>query len=409
MSKQLEQWLAEPPLADAYGAQRLAARKALQGARWPGRKVEAWKYTSVRALEQWQAADAPVELAPVPVVDGLDCIDLVLGADGLVLPADCPQGLSIAPLLSASAGGKALFGRVKPVRHVFGLVNDLKATQGWVVQVAAGVQIEKPLRVIYRAGAGEQHFRLLVQLEQGAALAVIEQSQDRHDSFCTAFAEYDIGAAARLEHYRLLMNDANALQVGGCHFALHEQAQLNSTLVGFGSALARLDVDVIHAGPHANASMNAIYLLDGQELFDLHSCIEHASPNGTTDEKVRGIVANKARAVFNGRIHIHRHAQKTQAQLNNRNLLLNDGAEVNTKPELEIYADDVRCAHGATVAEIDKKALYYLQSRGIDLAQARIMLNFGFINELVDEMPNQALAQWLRPQLQARFARMSEQ
>lgn len=409
MSKQLEHWLAEPPLADAYGAQRLAARQALQGARWPGRKVEAWKYTPVRALEQLRADGAAGELAAVPAVEGLECLDLVVDAQGLAVPADCPAGLTIVPLMSASAAARSLFGRIKPARHVFGLVNDLKATQGWVVQVADGVRIDQPLRVIYRAGGAEQHFRLLVQLGQGASAVVIEQSQDRRDGFCTAFAEYDVGPSARLEHYRLLMNEANALQLGGCHFALQEAAELNSTLVGFGSALSRLDVDVIHAGPHAHAKLNAIYLLDGQELFDLHSCIEHASPNGSTDEKVRGIVAHKARAVFNGRIHIHRHAQKTQAQLNNRNLLLNDGAEVNTKPELEIYADDVRCAHGATVAEIDKQALYYLQSRGIDLAQAQIMLNFGFINELVDEMPNQALAQWLRPLLRARFTRMSEQ
>ncbi|MEC8427594.1 MAG: SufD family Fe-S cluster assembly protein, partial [Pseudomonadota bacterium] len=99
-------------------------------------------------------------------------------------------------------------------------------------------------------------------------------------------------------------------------------------------------------------------------------------------------------------------AQKTLAELNNRNLLLSDRAEINTKPELEIYADDVRCAHGATVAEIDKKALYYLQTRGIDKAQAQVMLNFGFINELVDDMPSEALADWLRPQLRARFANM---
>jgi Fe-S cluster assembly protein SufD len=121
---------------------------------------------------------------------------------------------------------------------------------------------------------------------------------------------------------------------------------------------------------------------------------------------VRGIVADEARSVFNGRIHIHRYAQKTLAELNNRNLLLSDKAEVNTKPELEIYADDVRCAHGATIAEIDKQALYYLQSRGIDQGKAQVMLNFGFINELIDEMPNRALAEWIRPLIRDRFASM---
>ena len=162
-------------------------------------------------------------------------------------------------------------------------------------------------------------------------------------------------------------------------------------------------MDVIHAGERAHAKINAIYLLEDDELYDLHSTIEHTVPNCTTEENVRGIVADRGRAVFNGRIHIHRDAQKTLAELNNRNLLLSPEAEVYTKPELEIYADDVRCAHGATIAEIDKKALYYLQSRGISLGQANIMLNFGFINELVEEMPNEVLKKWLRQALRQRF------
>jgi Fe-S cluster assembly protein SufD len=152
--------------------------------------------------------------------------------------------------------------------------------------------------------------------------------------------------------------------------------------------------------------MNAIYLLDGEEHFDLHTCVEHAVPHGTTEENIRGIVADRSQAVFNGRIHIHRDAQKTLAEMNNRNLLLSRRAQINTKPELEIYADDVKCAHGATVAEVNQTAVYYLMSRGISRNDALVMLNFGFINELVDQMPNQAIAQWLRPQLRERFAAM---
>jgi len=131
-------------------------------------------------------------------------------------------------------------------------------------------------------------------------------------------------------------------------------------------------------------------------------------PNCTTLENVRGIAADQGQATFNGRIHIHRDAQKTLAELNNRNLLLSDKAQINTKPELEIYADDVRCAHGATVAELDSQALYYLTSRGVSREDALVMLNFGFINALVDEMPNQDIAQWLRPLLRERFAEMAK-
>jgi Fe-S cluster assembly protein SufD len=243
-------------------------------------------------------------------------------------------------------------------------------------------------------------------LASNASLTVVEDFSGEERSFNTGFAEYVLAESATLEHYRFALQTGAALSVGGSHFNLGDKAKLNSTLVGFGSELSRLDVDVNHTGEHAFAKLNAIYLLDGHELFDLHSTIEHMVPNGTTEENVRGIVADHSRAVFNGRIHIHRDAQKTLAELNNRNLLMSRDAEINTKPELEIYADDVKCAHGATIAEIDKKSLYYLQSRGVSKAQAQIMLSFGFINELVDQMPNQVLAEWLRPQLRQRFAKM---
>jgi Fe-S cluster assembly protein SufD len=143
--------------------------------------------------------------------------------------------------------------------------------------------------------------------------------------------------------------------------------------------------------------------LDNKELFDLHTTIEHAMPGGRTREIVRGIVGGAGKAVFNGRIHIHPHAQKTDARLSNNNLLLSKQAEVDFKPELEIYADDVRCAHGATVSQIEEWSLYYLQSRGIDKKQAQAMLTFGFINELLEQMPHPEVGDWLRPKIRQRF------
>jgi Fe-S cluster assembly protein SufD len=165
------------------------------------------------------------------------------------------------------------------------------------------------------------------------------------------------------------------IHAGGSHFRIAEKGYLNSTMVGFGSVMSRLDVDVEYTGEHANADINAMFLLAEGENFDLQSTIEHAVPHCTTEENVRGIVGDRAKANFNGRIHIHRDAQKTLAELNNRNLLLSRRGQINTKPELEIYADDVKCAHGATIAEIEEKALYYLLSRGISRSQALIMLN----------------------------------
>lgn len=389
---------------------------------WPTRKTEAWKYTPLHVLsdasfESRAAANSTIDNVSAAPIAALNSIDLIF-VDG-VLQTDLagqtlPAGLSIETLSAATPATQSWaaqsFNLAKPEKHLFGLVNDVLADSGVVVDVAEQAHIEQPLRIIHRQSEGvESHVRLLVRIANGAKLTVIEDFAGEQRSFNTGFAEYEIAADAELEHYRFALQSGAALAVGGSHFRLQTSAKLNSTLVGFGSQLSRVDIDVIYAGEHAEAKLNAIYLLDGQELFDLHSTIEHAVPNCTTEENVRGIVADHSRAVFNGRIHIHRDAQKTLAELNNRNLLMSRNAEINTKPELEIYADDVRCAHGATVAEIDKKSLYYLQSRGVSKAQAQIMLSFGFINELVDQMPDSVLAEWLRPQLRKRFAAMDVQ
>lgn len=417
MSQWLDNALARAEdVNDWLSPKRRESLALLRQAEWPSRKTEAWKYTPVTALERADlsrvAANRSVpEMEPI---EGLGSIDLVLVDGKFVVDEsskDLPEGLRVTSLQLAGKDEQAraarIFGAAKPKRHLFGLVNDVLATDGLLIEIAAEAKIDKPLRIVHLLSEGaDAHARVLVQLGAGANATVVEQVVGNEPSFNTSFAEYIIGAKGTLEHYRFALQTGDALAVGGSHFNLGEGSQLNSTMVGFGSKLSRLDTDITHSGEHAFAKLNAIYLLDGSELFDLHSTVEHAVPHGTTEENVRGIIADKARAVFNGRIHIHRYAQKTEAKLNNRNLLLSDKATINTKPELEIYADDVRCAHGATVAEIDKSALYYLQSRGISRNQAQVMLNFGFINELVDQMPSASLASWLRPQLRERFSGM---
>ncbi|MGB0782709.1 MAG: Fe-S cluster assembly protein SufD [Marinomonas sp.] len=416
----MSEWL-ESAIARAQGIndwlapKRAHALDLLANTKWPNRKTEAWRYTPLRPVERTAAkvmADK-VNLSPVAIAE-LSAIELVFvngQFDQTQLAQTLPEGLSIA--LGSDLGSAEqvdalnVFSTIKPERHIFGLVNDALAKDVVVVSVAQGVEIAEPIRISSLLSSGaESHTRVQVALAAGSKLTVIEDVQAQGDSFNTAFVEYNVAANARLEHYRFALQTGSNVAIGGSHFNLHDHAKMNSTIVGFGSELSRLDTDIIHAGEFADAKLNAMYLLDGKELFDLHATVEHAMPNGKTEENVRCIVADRSRAIFNGRIHIHRDAQKTLAELNNRNLLLSDKAEINTKPELEIYADDVKCAHGATVAQIDKQALYYLQTRGVSRSKAQVMLNFGFINELIDLMPNAALAEWIRPIIRERFAQM---
>ena len=413
----MSQWLAHvieraAAVDDWLSPVRAEALAKLKEQSWPGRRTEAWRYTSLHAVEDLSLSTESSAQAEAPAIAGLDALDLVF-VDGRLTSdlatLDLPEGLAIRSLRDKSDTAEQVFTQVKPSHHLFGLVNDVLATQGIVIDVAPNATIERPIRVVnFATDNVESHTRVLVRLGENAKATVIEHGSGTGHSLNTAFAEYDIADSARLEHYRFALHQGEAIHVGGSHFKLANKSRLNSTLIGYGSQLTRLDVDIIHAGEHAHAKFNNAYLLAPKEHFDLHSTIEHAMPNGTTEENARGIIGDKAKAVFNGRIHIHRDAQKTIAELNNRNLLLSRGAQINTKPELEIYADDVQCAHGATVAEIDEEALYYLLTRGIDKQKALVMLNFGFVQEMVFDMPNEALAEWLQPILKQRFEDMME-
>ena len=416
----MSQWLnqvidAAQQVNDYLAPVRQQALTQLKQDGWPGRRNEAWRFTPLVNLAEREASEVASQADyQLPAIENLNAIELVFVDGQLVTDIDAltlPDGMSLTTLKGADDSQQqaigTVFGQVKPRRHLFGLVNDVLCQQGVFIDIADDAVIDTPVRIVNLAASNaDAHTRVLVRLGERARACVVEQGTGSVESFTTAFAEYAIGAEARLEHYRFAMFTGSAKQVGGSHFRLGESSRLNSTMVGYGSELSRLDVDIHHAGEHAKARMNAIYLLAEGELFDLHSTIEHAVPNGTTEENARGIIGDRARAVFNGRIHIHRDAQKTLAELNNRNLLLSRRALVNTKPELEIYADDVQCAHGATVAEIEEEALYYLLTRGISRSKALVMLNFGFIQELVTAMPNAALRDWLLPRLSERFVSM---
>ena len=417
MSQWLQQTIDRASTVDDWlSPVRAEALKTLKQTSWPTRKTEAWKYTAVTPLEKAELVPSTSSTAvDIDSIEGLDSIDLIFVDGRLLTPVNTlklGKGIKISALDTSDKSTQLWvageFGQIKPKRHVFGLVNDVLATQGIIIDVEANTALCQPIRLIHLQNKGnEAHARVIMRLGENAKASVIEQFTGDQESFSTSVAEFSVGHAATLEHYRFCLQTGESMAVGGSHFRLQESASLNSHLIGYGSKLARVDLDVDYAGEHATAKLNAIYLLKDKEVFDLHSTIEHAVPHCVTDETVRGIVGDHATATFNGRIHIHRDAQKTLAELNNKNLLLARTARINTKPELEIYADDVRCAHGATVAELDKSALYYMMSRGINKEDALVMLNFGFINALVDEMPNEAIAEWLRPILRKRFQSMS--
>jgi Fe-S cluster assembly protein SufD len=295
-------------------------------------------------------------------------------------------------------------------QHMFSALNAGQLEDGVFIRFVKNTKTEQPVQVVHLTTAQDQAFsvnaRLLVVSETGSQGVVVESfvsDEASQTALVNSLTECKLQDNAKLFHYRLQLEQEDIIHLGGMHVEQQASSQLESFHVGLGSKVKRVDIVVNHEGSGAHCDLKGVYLPQNNQHIDYHTCIEHKVPHCTTDEVFRGIIADQAKAVFNGRIHIHPDAQKTLAELNNRNLLLSNKAEINTKPELEIYADDVRCAHGATIAQLDEKAMSYMLSRGISRQEAEVMLSFGFINELLDALEHHPIQEKLRPILAGLF------
>lgn len=387
---------------------------------WPTRKTEHWKYTSLASLQkniptQWADSHAAgqqgIEFIP------LDAVRLVFingifdaASSSELLPevvlfsqADTAQQTIIEQYL-----GKVICGE----QHVFATLNNAWVNEGVLVHVPRGKTLSKPVYLVQVSTVNAQpvstNQRLLVVLEENAQAEVIEHfvsTSQQQNSFVNALSEIVVGDNAQLQHYRLHLEEENIQHVGAVHVNLLRNARFRGFTLALGSRLKRIDYQINHRGQGAELDLQGVYLPRHQQMVDYHTNVQHWVPHCTTNEVFRGIIADSAQAIFNGRIYIHPLAQKTLAELSNKNLLTSNKAEVNTKPELEIYADDVKCAHGATISQLNSSALYYLQSRGVSRSEAEVMLSFGFINELLQQVIEPAVRDYLLPRLAILFGR----
>lgn len=403
---------------------RETARTTFTGLPWPTRKTEAWKYTSLEALDENDYLRRTAQVSPrfdtAALIPGLEA-DRIVFVNGVYQPTlsevSVQPGVSLVNFRAVGTEERstidALLGRLAADSdNPFTALNGCWLDDGVLLHVAAGVRAQRPIHVVH-IGAPQQHpfayaQRLLAVLERGANANLIEQFVDlpgAGESLVSGLSELRVGEGACLGHYRLHTEDERAIHLGAVHVALERDARCEGLTFLLGSTLKRIDLRLHHRGPGASCQLDAIYLARHKQLVDLHTTIEHEVPHADSDQLCRGIVDDAARAVFSGRIHIHPQAQKSNAMLSNRNLLLSNEAEVDTKPELEIYADDVRCSHGATVSRIDEEGLYYLLTRGIGRREAEVLLGYGFLNELISRIAVEALAGTLRDAVQAWLGR----
>lgn len=382
-------------------ARRLAGDGAdlgeLETVSFPERKTERWKYTSLLALADGHLnAAANGELAkPLPALS-----DFVVSiTNGILTGSTLPDGITL------HHDAPAVNGLDTP----FAIYNSAVA-QPVVLEVAANTRIEQPIHVqIQSASDVPAHCnpRVIVKLNNGAEATVIEHYHAEGQALTNAVTALITADNAKLTHYRLQGEQASTLHIGTLVVDQQGISTVDSYQLMTGNRLRRNDVHALVSKSGAELNMKGIFVVRDKSHVDNQICVEHRVPNCESDQNFKGLAGESGKAVFNGRIHIHPGASGTNAELSNKNLLLNPGAEINTKPELEIYNDDVKCAHGTTVGQLDAMQQFYLQSRGIPAAEAKRMLSLGFVNELLMSLPHEAVTEWAQPWLEAELTHAS--
>ena len=249
--------------------------------------------------------------------------------------------------------------------------------------------------------------RTLILVDAHAQCAIVETYLGTGSYFTNAVTEIVAGEGAVIDHYKLQQESPEAFHVATMHATLGRSANFSSHSISLVGAFVRNDANVTLA-EGTEATLNGLYIVNGRQHVDNHTEIDHAKPHGTSHELYKGILDGRATAVFNGRIIVRKDAQKTDSKQTNKNLVLSDDAVINTKPELQILADDVRCTHGATVGQLDAEALFYMQSRGIGRRQARDLLTYAFAQDIIDRVKIPALKDQLERVLFEKFHEHAE-
>lgn len=379
---------------------RDARSKVLTGMTLPHRKVENWKYSArYLKLDESLAPLTQASDAPLPAVD-VNGYKVVI-RNGRVVRAESrlPQSegieiLAFAELdeVTAQAVAKRLDNTLDRASTQLAALNSARFEDGLFIRLAKGAKLDQPLTVQCVTDAGERgssYPRIAIDAGAESEMTLVEEYYTLGEApvLVNAVTEMNLDAHAKVTYVRLSLEAENARHLGATGVRLNKGAVLDSHAIGFGGALRRHDLQVRLEEPEAFARLNGITLTQGQQHYDNHTVIDHVAPHCNSEETYRCLAAGHSHAIFNGRIHIFKDAQQSFADMNNKNLLLSSNAEIDTKPELEIYADDVKCAHGATVGQLDETALFYLLTRGIDRQSAATMLSMAFVRELVDQIP----------------------
>ena len=408
------------------GGLRRAGMSGFTALGFPTPRLEDWKYTNVGPIAQLQFT--PV-MNPSPA--GLTAADAArfmfagLGGSRLVFVnghfapelsaiSKHPGGVrlgSLATAISADADivQPHLGSHASAADHAFRALNTAFFADGAFIFVPKNVVVEEPVHLVFVGAAGKggtvAHPRNLIVAEAGSRLKVIESyvSAGATPGLTNAVTEIAVGGDADVEHCKFQDESLETFHVATIQSSLARGSRFTSHSVSIGARIARNDINTVMTGEGVECVLNGLYIASGSQLVDHHMVVDHAQPRCASHEFFHGILGGQSRGVFNGKILVRPGAQQTDAKQTNRNLLLTDDATVDTKPQLEIFADDVKCTHGATVGRLDEDAIFYLRSRGIGHSAARRMLTQAFASNILGRISIPPVRKQLDELLQSRL------
>lgn len=409
------------PASDALAALRETGREGFAAQGLPHTKLEEWRYTNLAALAKVPFAlparrgisRSDLESVAFPVfacslhvfVDGrYDPTLSALGAGAEPYVASL-SSLSGAELDEAATGLGTL---VDAKAHPFAALNASLLEDAAIVRIPRSTRVDEPLHIVFvSTGAREVRSpRLLIVGEADSHVRVIQDhvSLGGSSGLSNAVTEVRVGPNAQVDCIALQRDDADGFLVSNTTAEVERGGRFGSSVLTFGGRLVRNDLSVTLAGEGAETDLNGLFIGAGERVVDNHTLVDHAVPHCSSRELYKGLLGGRSRGVFRGRVLVRPDAQKTSAEQSNPNLLVSRGAEVNTKPQLEIYADDVKCSHGSSIGQLREEALFYLRSRAIGEREARELMTRGFAREILDALPVAALREGLDSTLETSLA-----
>lgn len=386
---------------------------------WPSSRLEDWRHSSLSFLDQ-HPLHAPEDL-PHPantlaqLRSGYDQHDhWLVFVDGhhepsLSVTAGLPAGVDLQPI-SALLGKDSSDELLEQFAASFGKADEGDSPQalnlalssdGAFLRLQPGCTLASTIHLVFIGAttSSDRHLRNLILAGDNSVACVIEHHLGGGQTLSTTTTRIELGANARLEHIKFQQEAAEAIHVGLTEVRQQADSQFNSHSLSFGAKFARHDINTNFVGKGCETLLNGLYHVDGRRHVDHHTQINHAQPYGTSHEYYRGLLDGSGRGVFRGRILVAKDAQRSDAIQRSDSLLLSKMAEADARPELEIYADDVKCAHGATVGQLDDDALFYLRSRGLDQEHAQQLLTYAFAAEVIERISHEAARKQARQAL----------